>query len=183
MQSTLEHRFLSIYMDGKPYSPEVFREYNMRAWREGRKSLNIIFNELLEEQCNKVSDEDFSNFNSHFTFIKRPNNVTVTQNQDKVDNSCCQILKKPEKGTIIFSRCEVEKEIPAAIALAKEVGSFFSFHIYNWHGLFAGIVNEIFVQLPNEFRNYGKNYFYTCNFIEERYETHYVRITVYEDMT
>lgn len=166
--SKLEKDFLDKYMGGQPYSRETYKKYNtpFRATKHPKfDTLNLEFNRVLERAYNQVTEGEFIDFSTRFTYLKQ-------------DGGKLFETEKPNSSTWHFARGDVVKE---KSQIAKHVASFNTFHIYNWQGMFAGIPNEIICQMPEQFKTYDKaHYYYTYDFIEERYETHLVRINLYE---
>jgi len=173
----IEKDFLAKYFSGKPYNSDAFRQRNMQYWLSNDMSLKVEFNKILEETHKTITAEAVDDFNARFSYLKQVNGIY-------------HAIEKPISGTWTFSRGDPTREVGTICGehltngdgkvIAKYAGSFLSFHTYEAHVLFAGIGNEIICQMPKEFKDSGKSYYFTYNFIEERYETHLVKINLYE---
>jgi hypothetical protein len=177
----IEEQFIREYLDNIPHSRESFRQRNLDITRDGGTSLYMRFDYLLNTALRSVSDQQFSDFCDRFTFLRKRNDSILVE------------TGKPTTPTTGFTRTDNNESVPTLlldgydilnstgeIAMASYVGSFNSFHLYSCQVLFCGVVAEIICQMPPSYLNSSAKYYYTYDFIEERYESHYVRINLYE---
>lgn len=178
----LELEFINKYFEGNAITPQSIKKYykqfqdNVFNTTGEWGSLYVEFNKFLEERHSSVPETEFIDFKTRFTYLRKNDNTLF-------------LTKQPATGEWHFSRGEIIKEIGylkenniydlLGSVLALGTGSVNTYHYYNWGGMFAGIPNEILCQMPSELKN-DKSYYYTYTYIEERFETHHVKLDFYE---
>lgn len=176
-ENPIEKQFLDEYMSGNTYSYEIFRQHNHCH----NPPLTVVFREqFLQELCDMVDDVTFMDVYTRFTFIKQKIGgfVAINKPMDKSGNYIFSrggidyaVGQKDEKNNI----CDSSGHIVCHL-----VGKCDIFCDYSVGCLLSGTWNEFICQIPKQFINSTQKYYVEYDLIETRYETHMMRISLYQ---
>lgn len=177
--NAIDNEFLRRYMGGAAYSKDGVRRASNESELRGGPSLYNAFEDLLTSHFQGVTEAEFTDFITRFTYVK-------------IEAGAVYAAKRPQKHDSYFSRGEKGERLGALAGdgirgdnetVARRVGEFHSFHLYNTDVMFAGIASEVICQLPEAFKKSDKSFYYTISGREKpwfRYNAHWALIDVYE---
>ena len=181
--NTLEQTFFREHFGNINVTKEFIKDiadkerYDMsnkvRTWKK--------FEDYFEPIYDSVTDEEFIDFRTRFTYCKiEQNNVYEYEPFKSPKNQFTRGEPKDKLGTIKDDIIYSLDNKP----IACKVGGLKAYHYYNIPFMFAGIPTEIICQLPKDLKN-DKSYYFTLNWHTddfERFEHHYVRWDFYKSI-
>jgi hypothetical protein len=144
-------------------------------------SLKNKFGQLLDTAWRAVTDEEFRNVYDRFTYIRQDNDGLFHRTDKMGETSGSWTLTRGNMQEVIGQIREdghIYNQLGELVA--RRVGQFNSFHDYTVGCLFAGIWSEFICQMPKQYRNSPHQYYFRYEMIEDRYETHYVTMILYQ---
>ena len=141
-------------------------------------SFNEMFQSILRDRSQNVDDQQFTIIQHNLTPILQKEGFIYSvenHNRSKLDHCTWgditrKIGKRQSDGEILDQQGH----------LIHRIARFGSFHQYTISCVFTGTWAELICQIPEQYRQSNRHYYFSHEFIEERYGTHYVMISLYE---
>lgn len=185
-ENPIEREFLDQYLEGHPYTDDTFRhyyDYHRRQHPGKYFSLNTEFAELLRRHSQTVTNEEFRNIFSRFTFLHiKDDGLLYLQDHSGELTGTWTFSRGESREVLGHVRDDGHIYRPSGELVARQVSRFKSFHDYTVGCMFAGIWNELICQMPEPYRRSSQHYYFYIPFesIADRYQTHYVTMIIYE---
>ena len=144
-------------------------------------SLNCEFSDTLDKLYNEITDEQFIDFRTRFTYFKIKDNKVL-----KSEIFSSKLVQFTRGGKDYFEEIGIvdnnEIILNDKMKMIK-VGSLYAYHYYNVPFWLACIPTEIICQLNKELLNSDKEYYFNYELDKDdylRFGCHYIKWNFYE---
>jgi hypothetical protein len=130
---------------------------------------NVLTEQEVLDACDKVEDKDLEAFNTRLIMCETTENTVIDETLIYI-----HILPKLGKNNYFGKRANGEKKYlgtvkekgiydPANNLIAQYVSSIDTLHYYNTNCMFAGVLGELYSQMPQKIKEDTKTYYISFN--------------------